>query len=278
MKVYVLTDLEGATGVVDYDYGDIERRRKDREFLIHDINAAVGGAFDAGAQTVAVYDGHGRKAVIPDQLDRRAVLIKDEKQESYLPGLDGSFTHLILVGAHSMVGAGGLLSHTYSRRVERLILNGEEMGEIGLSFVYALHYGVRPVFISGDDKAVSEARRYVSDIEGVAVKRTISERCGECLTPALTGGLIREGVKKALSNGKSLSRNLPSLPYAMEVIYKEPWVAFLRYLLKGQFEGVRIKNLHTITYQDTDFTRLMDKFIGSCNGNGKKFPLGAITC
>lgn len=96
MRVYVFTDLEGATGVVGYDYGDMRRRRKDREFLIKDVNAAVTGAFDAGAKKVVVYDGHGKDAVQLDRLDSRTALIKKGRPESYLPGLDNSFTHMVL--------------------------------------------------------------------------------------------------------------------------------------------------------------------------------------
>ncbi len=261
MKVYILTDLEGATGVAEYDYGDHARRRQDREFLINDVNAAVAGAYDAGAQAVVVYDGHGKGAVLLDKLDSRATLIKGKMAEAYLPGLDGSFTHLVLVGYHSMAGAGGLLSHTYSRRVRQIRLNGQEIGEIGLGFLYASLYGVKPAFISGDDKAVAEARRYVAKIEGVAVKRTISKECGEYLTPQCTYQLIYDGVENALSNDQSPSVDLPHPPYEMEVIYKRPWIALPRHLIKGQFAGFRVKSLYTIRYKDTDFGQLMKRFV-----------------
>lgn len=263
MKVYVFTDLEGATGVVDYDYGDIHRRRKDREFLINDVNAAVTGALNAGAQAAVVYDGHGKNAVQLDKLDAHATLIRKGRPESYLPGLDSSFTHMVLVGFHSMAGAGGLLSHTHSLRVRRVVMNGLEIGEIGLSFIYAHCFRVKPVFISGDDKAVEEAKLYVPDMEGVAVKRSISERCGECFPPELTNRLIHDGVYNALSNDKPCFPHLPSPPFEMEVIYKRPWVALPRYLIKGRFYNVRLKNLYTIIYKDEDFVQLMNKFIGS---------------
>jgi len=262
MKVYIATDLEGATGVVDYDYGDVMRRRKDRNFLMSDINAAVAGAYDAGAKAVVVYDGHGRSAVQMDNLDPRATLIRGGRPECYLPGLGGSFTHLGLVGAHSMAGAGGLLSHTFSHRVRRIILNGKEIGEIGLSLTYANYYGVKPVFMSGDDKAVTEAKVYVPDINAVTVKRSISERCGECLTPQLTYQLIRDSIIKGLSSDKSFSADLPSSPYEMEVAYKRPWVALPRYLIRGRFDGVSIKNFDTIVYRDGDFSQIMKKFFG----------------
>ena len=53
MRVYVFTDLEGATGLVDYDYGNIHRRGKDRKFL-SDVNAAVIGTLNVGAQAVDI--------------------------------------------------------------------------------------------------------------------------------------------------------------------------------------------------------------------------------
>jgi len=262
MKIYLFTDLEGATGVVNYDYGDPERRRRDREFLIGDINAAIASAYDCGAESVVVYDGHGKDAVQSDKLDPRATLIRRGRVESYIPGLDRTFTHFILIGFHSMAGSGGLLNHTHSRRVRRIILNRQEIGEIGLSFIYANYYGVKPIFISGDDKAVEEAKLYLSDIEGAIVKRSISERCGECFPPEQTFSLIYNGVKKALAKDKSFHISFPDPPYWMEVIYKNSWVAIPRYLIRSRFNGVTIKNLYTIRYKDEDFVRLMNKFIG----------------
>lgn len=263
MKVYIFTDLEGATGVVNYDYGDAQRRKKDREFLANDINAAIAGAFDADAEAVVVCDGHGRDAVNLDKLDPRSTLIKQGGVESYLPGFSAQFTHSVLIGLHSMAGTGGILSHTYSPRVRRIVLNGFEIGEIGLCFTFSSWFGRKPVFISGDDKAIAEAKRYLSDIEGVAVKTSISETCAECFSPKITYPMIREGVKKALITDQCNSPEIPTPPYTMEVTYKRPLIALIRYLIKSHYDGVRLKNLYTIRYEDDGFPQIMNKFIGT---------------
>jgi len=263
MKVYIFTDLEGATGVVDYDYGNVKRRKKDREFLISDVNAAIMGGCEAGAEAVTVYDGHGKDAVQLEKLDNKAALIKKGKAESYLPGLDSSYTHLVLIGFHSMAGSGGLLSHTESLRIKKILINGRKIGEIGISFLYATRFEVQPAFISGDDKAVSEARLYLPNIPAAEVKRTISERCGECLTPSVTSRLIRKGVCNALTNGESSTPDLPSPPFEMKVIYKNCWTALPRYFLKNRFDGVALENSYTLSFKDHDVVQLLKKFMGS---------------
>ena len=85
MKIYILTDLEGATGVVDYDYGDLSKRRKNREYLISDVNAAIAGAFDAGASKVVVYDGHGKDSVLLENWIRLIIHFTDMMKNRSLP-------------------------------------------------------------------------------------------------------------------------------------------------------------------------------------------------
>jgi D-amino peptidase len=259
----VLTDLEGATGVTDFDRGEWERRRQDRRSLTHDTNGAIIGAYEAGASSVVVYDGHGHQAVQLHDLDPRAKLIKRGRMSSYLPGLDRSFTHLALVGSHAMAGSGGLLSHTYSLNIKTVRLNGERIGEIGLSFLYARHFGVSPVFLSGDDSAVAEAKHYNKEITAVTVKRSVFEKLVFCLPPKQTYELIRDGLKVALERTHKTTLNLPSPPYTLEFVYKKPWIALGKYLAQCSFNNIRLKNILTLSHHDSDFVHLVNKVFGA---------------
>ena len=60
-KVYMCTDLEGASGVTQesQSFADAGRYEAARRSLTYDVNAAVHGAQDAGAEHVVVVDGHG---------------------------------------------------------------------------------------------------------------------------------------------------------------------------------------------------------------------------
>ena len=78
MKVYISADIEGIASVVDLDQlsssgPDYARVRR---LMTQEVNAAVEGAFAAGAIEVVVSDGHGAgKNLIPEELHEDAYLI-----------------------------------------------------------------------------------------------------------------------------------------------------------------------------------------------------------
>jgi D-aminopeptidase len=227
-----------------------------------DVNSAIAGAFDAGASWVSVYDGHGRGAILEEELDPRAEFIRNNADGTFLPFLDDSYDALLLIGLHSMAGSGGVLDHTYSLRVRRVVVNGIEIGEIGLSFIYADRYDVKPVFVSGDERAVEEAKRYFKNIGYASVKSNTGESI-QCLPESDTKKLIYEGVRQSFNKDSSENINIPQPPFKMAVTYKRPWIAIPRYLIKGRYEGVRIKDLYTAAYEGDDIKILLSKFMGT---------------
>ena len=77
MKILIAVDMEGITGVVHFDqttpgHPEYERFRR---LMTEDVNAAVRGAFAAGADEVIVSDGHWNATnILIEQLDPRARL------------------------------------------------------------------------------------------------------------------------------------------------------------------------------------------------------------
>ena len=64
MKILIAADMEGISGVTHGDQttpGHSEYARF-RKIITADLNAAVQGAYAAGADDVAVTDGHGKAA------------------------------------------------------------------------------------------------------------------------------------------------------------------------------------------------------------------------
>ena len=94
-KVFISADMEGIWGVVHADqtspgtpeYGPA------RKWMAADVNAAVQGAFAAGATEVVVNDSHGSmRNIDPGDLDPRATLITGTpKPLSMMQGIDSSF-------------------------------------------------------------------------------------------------------------------------------------------------------------------------------------------
>ena len=71
MKILISADMEGVTGVTTWDQvtpGHPEYARF-RKLMTADVNAAVRGAFDAGADQVVVADGHWNGSNILIELD-----------------------------------------------------------------------------------------------------------------------------------------------------------------------------------------------------------------
>jgi len=206
LKVYISIDMEGISGIVDWSQVDFRRRPQEyeacRRLMVGDLNAAIEGVLEAGADEVVVADSHGRMSNLPpEEVHEAAVLIRGSPRPwMMMEGIDESFDAALYVGYHSMKGTErGVLCHTISGRVvDAIYINGVEMGEFGLNAALAGWHGVPSIFISGDQAVVEEARRLVPNIRGAVVKWGVSRYAARCLHPAKARRLIREKASEAL--------------------------------------------------------------------------------
>ena len=217
MRVLISVDMEGVTGMTDPE--DVLRDGDDyaqgRRLMTSDANAAVAGAFDAGATEVIVNDSHWEaRNLLLEELDERAIVIKGfHKPLVMLEGLDGDTAAAVFIGYHSMKGTEfGVLNESFiGKEVHNVFLDDEPIGEICLNALIAGQFGVPVAFVSGDDKACEEARALLGDgLETFAVKTGIDKFAARCLSPAASGKGIREGVARALGNLDALT------PYKLE--------------------------------------------------------------
>lgn len=203
MKVYISMDAEGISGIyklaqvmpghVEYDYA--------RKLMANDINAAVAGACDAGAENVFVCDAHngGDNLHITD-LDERTILCSGaDRPFTMAEGCDLGYDAALLIGYHARKGGKGVISHSYAYgAMVEMRINGKIASEYELIGYMIGYYGVPVVFISGDDIVTADAEKNVKGIHKVVTKRCISNGSAACLHPNVTGRLIREEVKNAL--------------------------------------------------------------------------------
>lgn len=207
MKVFISVDMEGVTALTDPEDVAPEgsEYQRGRVFMTGDANAAIAGAFDAGATEVLVNDSHWiMRNLLIEQLDPRARVIKGfHKPMCMVQGLNSSFDAALFVGYHSCAGTeGGVLNHTLlGKEVQNLLLNGEPIGETRLNALLAGHHGVPISFVAGDTAVCAEAKRVLGeDLETYAVKDGIDMFTAECLHPDVTSQGIREGVARALAH------------------------------------------------------------------------------
>ncbi|MBM3476559.1 MAG: hypothetical protein FJX75_25070 [Armatimonadetes bacterium] len=222
MKVYMTADMEGVSGLVQWDGAD---RQRERELITADLNAAVEGAFEGGATEILVGEAHANmRNIIPEQIDRRVRFLSGQpKPLNHMGGIDESFDLAMLVCYHSRSGTlHGVMAHTYTGSVYSLKFNDIEVGELGTDAALAGHFGVPVGLVTGDRAACEEARALLGDVETVAVKEGISRSAAICLPPEVARERIRAGAAAACRRADDFEPFVLDTPVEVEVTFIDP--------------------------------------------------------
>jgi len=203
MKILIAADMEGISGVVHWNHVDINHfeYQRFRRIMTGDVNAAVRGAFDGGADEVVVTDGHhyGRNILI-EELDIRARLNSGTPSPlEMVCGVDEGVNGVMFVGYHARIGAqNAVLDHTWSdERVANLWLGGHLVGESGLNGAVCGHFNVPVIMLSGDQTVCAEARELLGDLETAVVKQAHGRMAADCLPVAVAQEKIQAAAARA---------------------------------------------------------------------------------
>jgi len=261
-KVFISVDMEGISGVVssaetsqaDSDYGYFRR------LMSLEANAAVLGAFDAGASEVVVRDSHGSaRNILPDLLDPRSRLIRDWAggPKRMMDGIDESFDAVVFVGYHAKAGTpNAIIDHTATGNVVDFAINGRSLPEAGYNALIAGKYGVPVVFVAGDQALCDQAKELLGEVPSVATKRGIGE-AEEGLHPEAARDLIRQGVAQAVRGRDRFQPFTMTPPYTLVLKLKtEASVNAGSY-----FPGVRRTGPWELTYTSDDILQVMYAFL-----------------
>ena len=173
MRLFIMTDLEGTAGVVDfwgYSRPGFPYHETARKLVTLEVNAAIEGALEAGVTSIHVLDGHGPGAINVELLHPEATVLTG-RPIRYPFELDASYDLMFMTGYHAKSNTdGGHLSHSWSMNVEEMWINGVSIGEIGTWLLYAGQIGVPVPLLTGDQAACEEARTFVPNIRTVATK------------------------------------------------------------------------------------------------------------
>jgi D-amino peptidase len=225
MHVYISTDIEGTAGIVDWQQGRGPGAEYEigRQLLTDEVNAAIDGAVQAGAERILVNDAHSTmQNMRPSALHHGASYLSGRHKPLYMmEGLDETFDAVFMVAYHGSIGAEhAILSHTYNPgAVWEVRLNGVVAGESGLNALVALHHRVPVVLITGDDATAEEARPFLPDIETVVVKRSITRFSAESLHPTRACELICAGAATGLARAGGVGLPTIELPATIEVTF-----------------------------------------------------------
>ncbi|MEU9921403.1 M55 family metallopeptidase [Streptomyces griseoluteus] len=203
MKILISADMEGATGVTwpaDVMPGTAEWERC-RGMFTSDVNAAVQGFFDGGADQVLVNEAHSSmRNLLLEKLDERVEMLTGRhKSLSMVEGVQhGDIDGIAFVGYHAGAGMEGVLAHTYlANQITGVWLNDVRASEGLLNAYVVAEYGVPVVLVTGDDLACEDALGYAPEALKVAVKDHVSRYAAVCRTPARTAADIRAAAEEA---------------------------------------------------------------------------------
>ena len=221
MKVFVMVDMEGISGIVkesqvfpeqaDYPLG--------RKYLTWDVNACVAGCIAGGAKKVVVRDAHYHGFnFLWDELDPRAEYIQGASPRQRIPDI-GDFDGLILLGYHAMAGTPeAVQEHTMSPQGwQNFYINGVASGELAIDAGIAGDHNVPLLMVSGDDKCCREARRFFKDVVTVQVKTGLAREGARLLPMERAHQLIREGAEQACRNYRNVKPYKVKKPVKMRL-------------------------------------------------------------
>ena len=253
MKVYISADMEGVTGVTGPD--DVIPGRPEyerfRRLLTADVNAAIGGAAEAGATEFLVNEAHdGMKNILIEELDPRAeIIIGNRKPLSMMEGSQESDV-IFFLGYHARAGVEGVLSHTYSSPTEviEVQLNGEPCSEARMNAALAGTEGIPVGLVTGDDVTCEEARSLYPGVKTAQVKTAIDRYTARCLAPGAAQQRIREAAGSAVREVGALKPYVLEPPYTFTVEFATA-------------------NLAAGTLRFPEITRLDDRRVSWANGD-----------
>jgi len=220
LKVFISVDMEGLAGVVSGsevspsgpDYAHF------RAIMAGETNAAIEGAFRAGATDVLVRDSHGSKQnLLPSDVDPRARLLRGASvgPKNMMEGIDSTFDAVVFIGYHAKAGTlNAILEHTSTGNVLDFSINGVSLPEGGYNALVAGLYDVPVVFVAGDRAIVEQLRRLLGLIDAVAVKEEIADAVVS-LSPKQAQDRIRDGVEQAIRNRARVKPYKLASPYRM---------------------------------------------------------------
>lgn len=236
MKLYITLDIEGVTWVTSKEQGSHGSPEWSymRTLLTQEINAAIEGAMEAGADQFLVNEGHSKQRnIIPHELNRAALLLTGrEKLLHYMHRIPEGFDAMFMIGFHAGPGKQhAVMQHTF--HAYDLQVNGITLSEVGLGMALAGHYNIPTLLVTGDEETCLEAKELVPNIETVAVKKGVSNVAAIHLHPAVAQEKIRQTAKRAIERKDEIKPFFIKPPLVMDIQLYQSLMADMHEFIPG---------------------------------------------
>ncbi|WP_255169359.1 M55 family metallopeptidase [Natrononativus amylolyticus] len=274
MRVFISADMEGVSGIAapeDVSKGEPEYGRG-TELMAADVNAAIDGALESGADEILVNDSHSTmRNLEAGALREEARLIRGgSKPRSMMQGLTADHDVAFFVGYHAMAGTpGAVLNHTYyAHELVSLHVDGREVGELGYNAALARALGVPVGLVTGDDKTALEAEAELEDVETAVVKEGVYRFAADCLPLEAARREIREAAATAVERARSGDFDQPDRPQSATV--EAAWATTNLARAAARADGVERSDGRTTRVERESYLDAFDAataMLGSAAGN-----------
>jgi D-amino peptidase len=249
-SIFVITDAEGIAGICRQDQTD-PKDPELRQLLTGEVNAAVQGFLDGGADEVVVWDGHdGSQTLSVTTIHPKAKLLIGSPGVTMT--LERRYAAIAFVGQHSRANVrGGIMAHSYSSLgIQNLRVNGKPVGETETRAALAGAFNVPVIFLSGDNAAVDELRSIVPEAETAAVKEGLGRYTCISLSAEAARQSITEHARRAMAKIGTIRPYRIDGPVTVEIEYttRNSLAADV-----GLRPGAEIVDDRTIRYHGKDF-------------------------
>ena len=211
MRVVIFGDMEGVAGICRWAQVSAGKALYDegRALYTAEINAAVRGAFRAGADEVVVMDCHGAggdlsfNSLLPEELDERCEFVVQSEWTEYTEPFEQGCDAALMIGMHAMAGSErGVMSHTVSSTDwHELRFNGTAVGEVGINAALCGTWSCPVALVTGDDVVCEEATALLGPgLKTLAVKRGLGRFSARHQPPVRARAAIEEATAEALGS------------------------------------------------------------------------------
>jgi D-amino peptidase len=146
-SVFVITDAEGVAGICRQE--QVEPTNPElRQALTAEVNAAVEGFLEGGADEVIVWDGHdGSRTLSALTIHPKAKLVIGALPVTMT--MERRYAAVAFIGQHSRAGVrNGIMAHSYSSLgIQDMRINGRPVGETETRAALAGWFGTPVILI-----------------------------------------------------------------------------------------------------------------------------------
>jgi D-amino peptidase len=248
--VFLITDAEGVAGVCHQDQTDLKDQEM-RQLLTGEINAAVAGLYEGGADDVIVWDGHdGSQTLSALTIHPGAKLIIGDLGVTMT--LERHYTAIGFVGQHARANRkGGILAHSYSSLgIQTMLMNGKPVGEIETRAALAGAFNTPVIFLSGDQAAAEDLHAIVPDADLAVVKEGFSNYSCQTLSAQAAQSLIQGRARTGMQKVAQIQPYKLEGPVTIQIEYTTRNALGVDAHLRP---GAEIIDARTIRYSGKDF-------------------------